>query len=77
MEAVVERVVEVRCPVGPQQLLLKLRQSGLSPTYSDDNLIELTCRDCARAARKTDPGVRRVLHRFAFSGDLIESVVER
>ena len=56
---------------------MKLRQSGEEPQYSDDNLLEITCRDCARTARAHDPSVRRVLHRFALSGELIESVVER
>lgn len=71
------RVVEIRCPVGPRQLLMKVRQSGEVPHYSADNLMELACRDCARNARQVDPTVRRVLHRYAFSGELIESVVER
>lgn len=71
-----ERVVEVRCPVGPRQLLMKLRQAGEAPRYSEDNLLELACRDCARNARQIDPAVRRVLHRFALSGELVTSVVE-
>lgn len=71
------RVVEIRCPVGPRQLLMKLRQSGESPHFSEDNLLELACRDCARNARAVDPRVRRVLHRFALSGELVESVVEK
>lgn len=76
-EAVELRIVEIRCPVGPRQLLMKLRQGGEVPTYSEDNLLELACRDCARNARQIDPGVRRVLHRFSLSGELVESVVER
>jgi hypothetical protein len=71
------RIVEVRCPVGPRQLLMKLRQNGESPHYSEDNLLELACRDCAKNARQVDPAVKRVLHRYAFSGELVESVVER
>lgn len=74
--AVELRVVEIRCPTGPRQLLMKLRQSGEAPAYSEGNLLELACRDCARNARQVDPSVRRVLHRFALSGELIESVVE-
>lgn len=70
-------IVELRCPVGPRQLLLKLRTSGGQPHINEDNLLEIACRDCARAARHRDPDVRRVLHRFNFAGDLVESVMEK
>jgi len=70
------QIVEVRCPVGPRALLFKLRREGEIPRVSDGNLLELACRDCARNARQFDPDVRRVLHRFDFAGQLIESVVE-
>ncbi len=70
-------IVELRCPVGPKQLLAKLRTDGEKAHVTSDNLMELACRDCARNAREYDPAVRRVLHRFDFAGELIESVVER
>lgn len=76
-EAVELRVVEIRCPIGPRQLLMKVRQTGDSVVYNEDNLLELACRDCARSIRREDPSVRRVLHRYAFTGELIESAVER
>ena len=70
-------VVELRCPNGPKQLLLKLRTTGEKAHVTEENLLEIACRDCARKAREFDPDVRRVLHRFDFAGELIQSVVER
>lgn len=70
------RTIEIRCPVGPRRLLFKMLQAGDQPHVSD-NLIELSCDDCKRFARKEDPRVVRVLHRFDLSGALIESEVER
>lgn len=70
-------IVELRCPQGPKQLLLKLRTTGETAHITSDNLMEIACRDCARKAREFDPAVRRVLHRFDFTGELIESVIER
>lgn len=69
-------VVDIRCPVGPKALLMKLRQSGEAPKYSPDNLLEISCRDCTRNARQFDGGVKRVVHRFDLSGQLIESAVD-
>ena len=70
-------VVELRCPIGPKALLMEIRSEGELPVVSQDNLLELACRSCARSARHTDPAVRRVLHRFNFMGQLVESEVER
>lgn len=57
---------------------MKVRQNGdAPPVYNADNLLELACRDCARSVRREDPSVRRVLHRYAFTGALVESAVER
>lgn len=85
MSAVVEEV-EVRCPV-PQQLpgsncvpgklLLKLRLSGEIPSYVyPDNLIELVCEDCRNRLRRRGVRVRRVLHRFDFAGNLVETLTD-
>lgn len=70
-------ILDLRCPQGPKQLLLKLRVNGEQAHVNDDNLMEIACRDCARNARHFDPSVRRVLHRFNFAGQLVESVVEK
>lgn len=78
MDAGTIEVVDLRCPQGPKQLLMKIRVSNDEPAHvSEDNLLEIACRDCARNARILDSTVARVLHRFAFSGELIESVIER
>lgn len=79
------RTVDVRCPVGmpgpdgtcrPGKLLLKLRQAGGQPQYvHPDNLIELPCDDCRKRLRKSGREVRRVLHRYNFIGELIETLV--
>lgn len=68
--------VDLRCPVGPKQLLGKTRL-GDPAVVNDDNLIELACRDCARNARQFDPSVKRVVHCFNFAGDLVFSLTER
>ena len=71
--------VELRCPIGPQQLLAKVIWSGEADRHivaTDDGLVELACRDCAKNERKKDPEVRRVLHRFRPDGSLAESVIE-
>lgn len=67
-------LIEIRCPVGPRRLLFKMRLSG-EPLHVSGNLIELHCPDCTRFARKDDPAVVRVLHRFDLAGDLVESEV--
>jgi hypothetical protein len=80
-----DEVVDVRCPAGvpredgtckPGALLTKIILSGERPSYvHPDNLIELYCEDCTRRLRRYRPGVRRVLHRYNFLGELIESLV--
>jgi hypothetical protein len=67
--------VEIRCPVGPGQLFMKIKSEGGKPQVVEGNLLELACRDCARNHRKKDPRVRRVLHLFALDGSLVETKV--
>lgn len=70
--------IEIRCPVGPRRLLSKVISSGQGPVHvTRDNLMELACDDCKRAARREDPSVLRVLHRYDLAGVLVESVVIR
>jgi hypothetical protein len=60
----------------PGRLLLKIRRSGGRPAYvHPDNLIELYCEDCTRNLRKRRAAALRVLHRYDFSGALIETLV--
>lgn len=65
--------LEVRCPVGPRKLLAKLQLAGEQPAIVSGNLIEFSCRDCAREMRFDDSTVKTVLHRFDILGELIES----
>lgn len=67
--------VEIRCPVGPKRLLSKLISHGERPHIVEGNLIEFSCDDCKRAARRSTPRVVRVLHRYNLAGDLVESEV--
>lgn len=78
-----ERVsVEVRCPQGPRNLLMKLSQTpGVSVVRTPDNLMELYCRDCTRQARREmdSAGLSRsfrILHLFDFAGEFVSSVRE-
>lgn len=69
--------IEVRCPVGPRRLFAKFRlEGGTQPHITDDNLVEFACSDCKKEAVKDDPTVKRVLHRYNFFGELVESVAE-
>lgn len=71
-------LVEVRCPVGPRRLFAKFRLSGgTSPHVTNDNLVEFACSDCRKDLARRDPKVVRVLHRYNFFGELIESVAVR
>jgi hypothetical protein len=68
--------IEIRCPVGPQRLFLKLRIEGSKDLINPDlNCMELSCQDCCRSLRKEGHGVFRVLHRYAVNAELIETVV--
>lgn len=70
------QIVEVRCPVGPRRLFAKFRlDGGTSPRITADNLIEFSCPDCTRVLRKKQSDVGRVLHRFNFFGEIVESEI--
>lgn len=73
--------LELRCPepwgvCSAGRLLAKLRTAGQRPSYvHPDNLIELECKDCKARRRKSGQPVRRVLHRYDFLGQLVETLV--
>lgn len=70
-------VVEVRCPVGPQRLFTKLSLGEESHRYvHPENLIEVTCSDCARRLGREEGVRQRVFHRYNFLGEFVETVVE-
>lgn len=73
-----EQLIELRCPIGPKALLAKSVLLGDPAGMNLDlNLMEITCRDCAKQARVNDSRVKRVKHRFNVLGQLVESVVQR
>lgn len=75
-------VIDIRCPVGAKNLLLKVRlNQETMHINSDYGLLELSCRDCTRSQRKEMasaglPTSFRVLHRFYPDGVLCETVRE-
>lgn len=69
--------VEVRCPVGPQRLFAKLRLEGQRPHVTEDNLMEFACTDCRKTMAERGIRVKRVLHRYNFMGELVETSTEK
>lgn len=77
--------VEIRCPrpvvkrgvCHPGKLFAVMYGSGETPTWiQPDNLIEMSCLDCKRAAQADGRRVRRVLHRYDFAGQLVGTLYE-
>lgn len=72
-----EEVIDLRCPENPGKLFARLIQSGEKPSYiQPDNLIEMACWYCRKQLEHQGRPVRRVLHRYDFSGTLIVTLVE-
>ena len=69
-------VVDIRCPVGPRSLLMRLRLNGERPSVNDSNLLELACDSCKSALRKQGKSVVRVLHLYDFTGALSHTRIE-
>lgn len=73
-----QMAVDVRCPVDPRHLFMKLVTDGERPVVvQPGNLMEFFCKVCTRNAREMDHSVRRVLHRFDLAGSLVESLTVR
>ncbi len=64
-------MVDLRCPQPMGKLLA--RTAG---TIGCDNVVEVACNNCARAARAAGQPCSRVLHRFNLLGELLETRVE-
>jgi hypothetical protein len=73
----VEEWVQIRCPYGPRELLMKLRKANEHIPIVEDNLMELYCSFCSRMSRKQDPTVKRVVHRYNLLGEMVESITQR
>lgn len=56
-------IVDVRCPINPSRLFMRLRRDPNVRIDPGDNLIEVLCRDCGG-----------VLHRYNILGELVETV---
>lgn len=74
-------VIDIRCPVGAKNLLLKVKLQQENLEVSKDNLILISCRDCTRGQRKemADAGLPtsfRVVHQFWPDGTLESSIRE-
>lgn len=68
--------IDLRCDQNPSRLFARMRLSGERPTYSQpDNLIEIACRDCSKAASAVGPKVR-VFHLFNLAGELVRDETE-
>jgi hypothetical protein len=52
-----------------------MKQQGERPVYlQPENWVEFSCYDCRRELRQHGQDVKRVLHRYDFSGTLIETL---
>lgn len=72
-----EKLIELRCPVGPRALLAKSVVLGdVAQVNRELNLMEISCRDCVKRARLRNPKIKRILHRFNVLGQLVESVIQ-
>lgn len=69
--------VDIRCPVGPQELLMRYRMVDAVVTIDKWNLMELMCSFCTRMGRKQDKTVKRVIHKYNLLAELCESEIER
>lgn len=67
--------VEIRCPVNFGRLFMKMKLAGDQPHYVDGNLMEFACDDCKKQHRRAGDQVTRVLHRYNFLGELVESEI--
>lgn len=78
--------VELRCPrpvrtrsgdCSPGHLFAKLVIEGDAPSFvQPNNLIEMACSNCRKQHEREGRPVKRVLHRYDFVGELVETLVE-
>lgn len=55
--------VDCRCPANESKLFFRVVAE----------VIEVACADCRQKARRDDPAVMLVLHRYSFAGDFIDT----
>ena len=66
---------QLRCPDNQARMFCEV-ESESDIHIAPGNLIAVACRHCRTEARKTDPLVSRVIHRFNVLGELIETEVQ-
>lgn len=69
--------IEIRCPVGPQRLFMKLVATGEQIHVTSDNLMEFSCADCRKSLRTRGQQVALVLHRYNLLGEHVEDEIVR
>lgn len=69
--------VEVRCPLGPRRLFMKLKLEGTPITVNSENLMEFSCADCRKALQRQGTECERVLHFYNFIGEWVRTTVLR
>lgn len=70
--------IDIRCPVDPRHLFLKLRLIEETRTEDAGNLIELACYECRKGLKaQGDLSIIRVLHRYDLTGTLVETEIVR
>jgi len=68
-------VVEVRCPVGFRRLFTRMQLGEIEHRYvPHGNWLEFNCDDCAKLINRGAGTHRRVLHRYNFAGELVETI---
>jgi hypothetical protein len=50
-----------------------MKLAGEQPQYVEGNLMEFACDDCKKQLRRSGDNVFRVLHRYNFLGELVET----
>lgn len=68
-------IVEVRCPVGFRRLFTRMQLGEVEYRYvAHGNWLEFSCDDCAKLVNQHYASPRRVLHRYNFAGELVETI---
>jgi hypothetical protein len=66
---------EMRCPSGKLFAMLLREPEAGQHVVQAQNLVEVSCRDCRKHQLAAGVACSRVLHRFAFDGTLVETLV--
>lgn len=65
-----DEMTELRCPVERQRMFGKMRGLPRGSRIIPGNLVEFSCDRCSKEA----PDGWRTVHRYDFTGDLVETV---